>query len=213
MVAGFPVFHWLYFFLRFNFIWWIALQKNWQGHYISVGHFGFQTKVSPDVTLPGTDHFTDLGVDLTYQYLANYDHIYEFKTSYIREQQSLYATQPTGAVNVNQQLGFLGLNAAYTYLQTYGFTFGYNHIYGNTDAILYSNSPTNRPNSEYFTFQFDYVPFGKVATTGLQSYLNLRFTAQYIAYTMMDGGVNNYDGNGRNASDNNTLYFNTGLDF
>ena len=69
------------------------------------------------------------------------------------------------------------------------------------------------PNSEFFTAEFDYVPFGKVATSGLEFYLNLRFTLQYIAYTHVDGAEINYDGTGRNASDNNTLYLNTSLAF
>jgi hypothetical protein len=194
--------------------WRIALQKNWQGHYASLGHFGFRTNIQPDVTIPGNDRYTDLGADFTYQYLANLDHIYELKGSYIREEQQLFATQASGgSANVLQQLGFLGVNGAYTYLQTYGLTFGYNHIYGSGDSQLYSTSPSNKPNSEYFTFEFDYVPFGKTASAGIESYLNLRFTAQYVAYTKIDGASKNYDGTGRNAGDNNTLYFNTGLAF
>ena len=89
----------------------------------------------------------------------------------------------------------------------------YNHIYGNSDSLLYSSSPTYKPNSEYFTFELDYVPFGKTASAGLESYINVRFAAQYLAYTLFDGAAKNYDGSGRNASDNNTLYFNSQLSF
>ena len=35
---------------------------------------------------------------------------------------------------------------------------------------------------------------------------NLRLGAQYTAYTKFDGAKDNYDGNGRNAKDNNTLF-------
>jgi hypothetical protein len=59
----------------------------------------------------------------------------------------------------------------------------------------------------------DYVPFGKTASTGAASYLNLRFAAQYVAYTKLDGADKNYAGPNTNASDNNTLYFNTWLSF
>jgi len=36
---------------------------------------------------------------------------------------------------------------------------------------------------------------------------NLRFQFQYVAYSKFNGASRNYDGAGRNASDNNTLYF------
>ncbi len=195
--------------------WRIGLQKEWHGHYASLGHFGFRGNVRPDVTVPGTDRYTDLGVDFNYQYLANPRHIFETKASYIREQQELWTTNTilTGSTNANQQLGFLALNGSYTFQQTYSFSAGFNHIYGNSDAKLYSSSPNQRPNSEYFSFELDYVPFGKKATTGLDSYLNLRFAAQYVAYTLFDGAVKNYDGSGRNASDNNTFYLNSWLMF
>ncbi len=35
---------------------------------------------------------------------------------------------------------------------------------------------------------------------------NVRLSAQYTAYTKFNGGTTNYDGFGRNASWNNTLY-------
>lgn len=194
--------------------WRIALQKDWQGHYVSLGHFGFRTSIQPDVTVPGMDRYTDLGMDFNYQYLANPTHIYEFKASYIREQQELMATMNQGgADNTNQQLGFLGLNGSYTFDQTYGASLGFNHIYGKADAGLYGGASTNKPNSEFFTAELDYIPFGKTAGTGAMSYLNLRFAAQYVAYTLFDGADKNYDGSGRSASDNNTLYFNTWLAF
>ena len=67
--------------------WRIALQKEWQGHYVSLGHFGFRANLQPDPTVAATDRYTDLGVDFNYQYMANLAHIYELKASYIREQQ------------------------------------------------------------------------------------------------------------------------------
>jgi hypothetical protein len=35
---------------------------------------------------------------------------------------------------------------------------------------------------------------------------NTRFALQYIAYSKFDGEKTNYDGNNRDAKDNNTLY-------
>jgi hypothetical protein len=36
---------------------------------------------------------------------------------------------------------------------------------------------------------------------------DVRLTLQYTAYTTFNGAGSNYDGFGRNAKDNNTLYF------
>lgn len=70
----------------------------------------------------------------------------------------------------------------------------------------------SRPNTQHFTSEIYYVPFGKATSTGLPTYMNLKLSLQYIAYTQFDGAIKNYDGeSGRNASDNNTLYFNTWL--
>ncbi len=52
--------------------------------------------------------------------------------------------------------------------------------------------------------QADYTPFG-----GGHSPFGARFNAgvgvQYVAYSEFDGARHNYDGSGRDASDNNTL--------
>ncbi len=199
--------------------WRIALQQNWQGHYFELGHFGMKTDIQPDVNSTATDRFTDLGVDFNYQYLADTKHIYEFKGSYIREQQQLNYSFPNAlSSNANQQIGFLGVNGSYTYNQTYSLSLGYNKNYGNKNSGSYfaggDPEAPSKLNAEYFTTELDYVPFGKQATTGPASYLNLRLALQYIAFTRFDGADKNYfAGNGRSASDNNTLYFNTWLTF
>jgi hypothetical protein len=40
----------------------------------------------------------------------------------------------------------------------------------------------------------------------LRPWMNLRLGIQYTGYTRFDGGTSNYDGTGRSASDNNTLF-------
>ena len=49
------------------------------------------------------------------------------------------------------------------------------------------------------------MPFGK-ADSWAGPWVNLKVGAQYTLYTQFNGGTTNYDGYGRNASDNNTLY-------
>ncbi|MEY2680335.1 MAG: hypothetical protein RL661_566, partial [Pseudomonadota bacterium] len=73
-----------------------------------------------------------------------------------------------------------------------------------------SGSRTGSPDSQFFQLQFDYVPFGK-GTAVTDPYMNLRFSLQYTAYETFNGASQNYDGKGRNAADNNTLYLATYL--
>ena len=46
------------------------------------------------------------------------------------------------------------------------------------------------------TLELDYVPW-----------LNTKIGAQFTAYAKFNGATSNYDGTGRNASDNNTFFF------
>ena len=53
-------------------------------------------------------------------------------------------------------------------------------------------------------FQVDATPFGG-ENDYFGRHLNLRVGLQYTVYTKFDGSSHNFDGTGRNASDNNTL--------
>jgi hypothetical protein len=191
--------------------WRAALQQDWKGHFFSVGHYGMIADVFPgrDKT-NGTDYYTDLAVDATYQYMGNPKHIFETKTTYIYEDQKLNATKLAGGVNAanNTYLTSFKFNTAYTYDQTYGVTFGYNRTTGTNDAALYAvdgGFKQGRPNSEYFTAELVYVPFGK-SSSYLGPWLNLRTSLQYIGYSRFNG-TNDL------ASNNNTFMVNGWLAF
>jgi hypothetical protein len=179
--------------------WRAALQHDWKGHYFSVGHYGMSADVFPGRDPSnGTNRYTDLAVDATYQFMGNPRHIFETKTTYIYEDQKLTAGQLAGNVNStgNTYLTTFKFNTAYTFEQTYGATFAYNRTTGSTDAALYPDYVLTRPNSEYYTAELVYVPFGK--SNSYNYLLNLRTSLQYIAYTKYNGTTNQ-------ASDNNTF--------
>jgi len=52
-----------------------------------------------------------------------------------------------------------------------------------------------------------------IAELDYEPWLNSKFSVQYIAYSKFNGGSSNYDGSGRNASDNNTLYVDSWIAF
>jgi hypothetical protein len=95
-------------------------------------------------------------------------------------------------------------NTTYTFDQTYGVTFAYNKTTGSTHPELYSNYSLARPNSEFYSLELVYVPFGK-SDTHLYM-LNLRTSLQYIAYSEFNGTSNQ-------ASANNTFMLNGVLAF
>ncbi|TAL74381.1 MAG: hypothetical protein EPN88_03865 [Bacteroidetes bacterium] len=77
---------------------------------------------------------------------------------------------------------------------------GYFSTTGKTDQLLYSSRPvdgsrTGSPNSNGFIFETDYRPWEMT-----------KISLQYVIYNKFNGAHSNYDGFGRNASDNNTLY-------
>ena len=58
-----------------------------------------------------------------------------------------------------------------------------------------ASSANGSPNTSGFIAEINYLPW-----------LNTKLQLQYVGYTKFDGAKTNYDGTGRSASDNNTLY-------
>jgi hypothetical protein len=188
--------------------------NDWGGHYFALGHFGMNANVYPGrVYGSGTNEVTDLGFDANYQYTGTMEHIFEARASYIWEETSNDASRALGdTVHGTSHLNTFQLNGTYTYHQTYSLTLGYRDDWGTRDTDVFAPNPidgsrTGKPDSEAFTFEVDYVPFGK-AGSYLSPWANLRLGLQYINYFKFNGATNNYDGFGRDASDNNTLLLN-----
>ena len=192
--------------------WRLVLQHDWPGHYVSLGTFGLDAAVFPGrERQAGHDHVTDLGVDLSYQFQQGGPHLAGVNTTFIAEWQHLTASHALGnADHTNDSLQTFRAHAYYIFMQTYGVTLGYFQTTGSTDHSRYQPTPitgsgSGSPKSRGFMTQLDYIPFGK-ANSFLRPWLNVRFALQYVAYLEFNGGHTNYDGFGRNASGNNTLY-------
>ncbi len=190
--------------------WRAALQHDWQGHYFELGHFGMSADVYPgrDSTY-GSNNYTDIGFDATYQYMANPKHIFEAKSAYIYEDQNLSADRGAAGdpTTGRTYLSTYNINLAYTYDQTYGLTFAYKKINGSHSPVVEEGIVIDqtRPNSQFYTAELVYVPFGK-STSYLSPWLNLRTSLQYIGYSQANG--TNVD-----AQFNNTFMVNGWLAF
>jgi len=149
-------------------------------------------------------------LDAGYQFLGD-PNIATAYVLYVQEQQNLKGSFSNGASSQpSNGLNQLSMNATYYYQNTYGVTFGWQYAWGTANPLLFPPAPitgsrNGKPDSNAFIFEADWVPFGK-DDSWARPFANLKIGLQYVAYTMFNGGTRNYDGFGRNASGNNTIF-------
>jgi len=198
-----------------NPYWRAVLSHEWGPHNIMVGTSGMVARVFDDpldTSDPTTVHrFRDVGVDSQYQYLLD-PHTVTVQLAYMRDHQRVpgfLANQPVADVNGNplpntkatDNTNVFRAKASYVYQAKYGTSLAFFNQTGTTDSALYdptrvqgniSGSPAVRGwTSEVFWTPVQY----------------LRLGVQYTIYDKYNGASHNYDGFGRNASDNNSLFF------
>jgi hypothetical protein len=187
--------------------WRFAVEPKWGANSLEVGTFGFAAAIVPGrVTGFGTDHVVDIGFDAQYQYLAARD-AFSVQATFISENQRFSASQAIAndagntAPNSHDRLQTLRVKATYYYDQTYGVTAGYFQAQGTADPAFFPNTP----NSAGYIAELNYIPFNHGGPS-FWPWMNVKFGLQYIYYDKFDGGRTNFDGNGRNAHDNNTIF-------
>jgi len=187
--------------------WRLAYLKDMNTQAFSAGLFGFNLSNQPERIDGGpVNRYRDIGADAWYEFLGTGRHNVAAYTSYVREDQTrndLFANG--GASGLTGRLYDFRFNASYYYEQTYGLTIGRFSRRGTPDPVLYSFSATGSPDTAGTIIQVDFTPFGKADSWG-RPFANVRVGLQYTIYDKFDGASSNYDGAGRNASDNNTLY-------
>lgn len=194
----------------YNPYWRFAYERRWGKQSLEFGTFGLIVKRYPDNTLAyGTaDRFRDLGIDAQYQYIAG-DHVFSAQASYIHERQNYRASYPAPIgvgptpANPSDTLNVARLKGSYWWRSRYGATLGVFSTRGSADAGLYPaamgsvpmDSRTNRPNARGAILELGYMPIQ-----------NLRLSMQYTHYLEFNGSSANYNGLGRRAAANDTLY-------
>jgi hypothetical protein len=96
--------------------------------------------------------------------------------------------------NPSDNLDSYNVVASYFWHRKLGATIGFFGVNGSNDPI-YFGTINGSPNSTWGLFEVDYLPW-----------LNVKLGLQYTAYLKFDGATSNYDGLGRNASDNDLLF-------
>ena len=193
----------------------IAYQRQLAGGTFEAGAFALKAALNPgrDRTSGYTDHYSDVGLDTSWQKsLASGDIVfgnlrYVHETSNLQASCVLAESAPDCAkTRLNELRGDLG----YSWRGKIGATLGAFRTTGSSNNFLFA--PTNRPNSDGLMTQLDYTPWGS-GNSPLGPLVNVRFGVQYTAYGQFNGARHNYDGAGANASDNNALRIFTWLAF
>ncbi len=180
--------------------WRLALQKDLDRQSLMIGTFGMRTSLYPGTLSGPRDTYSDLGVDAQLESKVGTGNAV-VRASWIRENQTLDATLAAGgSANRKNTLKSLRFNASYYPRQWIGVSGGYFDTRGSTDAGLYAPNPVDgsasgKPNTNGFVGEVDLNPWE-----------NTRVGLQYTGYSNFNGGKSNYDGSGRNASGNNTLF-------
>ena len=205
--------------------WRLALEQRWKNHFFTIGTYGMQADIFPSGNISGpTDRFTDIAFDAQYQFMGTIEpekmqehmkmdgdhkagagkHIITAHATWIHEKQDWKASFPLGnTANSSDFLNTFKMNLNYAYrsrVGDMGGSIGYFSTTGKTDPLLYSSNPgdgsrTGSPDSDGFILEADYLPWEQT-----------RISLQYTIYNKFNGARSNYDGFGRDASDNNTLY-------
>ena len=190
-----------------NLYWRLAWLRDEKRQSFQAGVFGFRAALRPDRNLASPSNtYSDVGVDAQYQFLGTREHQVTVQASHVRERQRRDALVATGAAdNATGVLRETKLNASYHWRQTWGLSAGLFATAGSADSTLYGSSANGSPDTRGRILQADWTPFGKEDSWGAP-WANLRLGAQYTMFSRYNGAAKNYDGAGRNASDNDTLF-------
>jgi len=188
----------------------LAYEHQWGAHSMEVGAYGATFKLVPggDGTMPATlsgpaNQFRDSAFDFQYQWI-NDPHVLTLDGTRIHESMTLDASFASGAAaNPTDSLTTTRVTGTYYYKRKYGLTLSAFSTTGSADAGLYPagaapgvvTSANGLPDTSGWILEANYVPW-----------LNTKLSLQATQYSKFNGAGTNYDGFGRNASDNNSVY-------
>ena len=184
--------------------WHVALQHDYDNHkhYGQLGLFGATADRYPggDKSTGNKDHITDLGVEANYQWMDDLHNMLSAHATYSHEDQNLKATYVLGSSD-HSSLGINEFKADLTYTidDTYVPSVQYFQTRGTRDATFWGTD-NGSPNTQGYTIDLAYVPFGKPGSTGY-NWGNMRLALEYTGY-------NEFGGTSVHASDHNTIFLN-----
>ena len=175
-------------------------------NYFEVGAVGLSMEQTPYTTTSATDRYTDYGLDATYQFAVGGEHAIDAHLVWIHEDRHLDASFATqNSDSVSSSLDTVFGDVSYVIRQTWVGSLGLFDTNGTSNHLYYGGSASGSPLSRGYILQLECVPFGKAGSFE-SPWVNLRLGLQYTGYLDFNGASSNYNGAGRSASDNNTLF-------
>ncbi len=183
--------------------WRLALQRGWDSHSLSLGTYGLvvRTNLDPEDAGSPTDRFRDIALDGQYQYITD-EHQISAQATWIREKQELNASfEREAASNLTNSLRTFRAGAHYFYQRRFGGGIQYFQTRGNADDMRYNmgepvmGSANGSPNNSGWMLELDWLPLR-----------NAKVALRYTSYRQFNGARANYDGFGRSAADNDSLF-------
>ncbi len=181
--------------------WRVAWQQLTGKTQYEFGTYGMHMQSSPGAITGPKDGYTDFAFDTQIDRTMFRTDVLSFRASYTRENSNLLASLASGAADVSaHHLNTLMANAEYHFGNKYTGTFGWFSTTGTSDAAFYPSGAVTG------NFNGDPRGTGYIANFTYWPWQNLLLGAQYTGYTRFNGASTNYDGAGRNAGANNTIY-------
>jgi hypothetical protein len=184
--------------------WRVAWQQTMGNNYLEIGSYGMHVRSTPQAITGPENTYTDFAFDSQFERVIPKfrNNLVTLHGTFIRENSNLTADFNNGSASlVEHHLDTFRVDGIYHFGYRYVPSFGYFVTTGTTDPLMFAPSPisgsqTGDPRSEGFLANLTYWPIQ-----------NVRLVAQYTHYTEFNGGRTNYDGAGRNAGDNSSMYF------
>lgn len=218
-----------------NPYWRLAWNHEWGAHSLMIGTAGMNARIFDDpldTSDPSTvHHWRNLLLDAQYQYLLDphsvtaqlvYEHTTHDFPGFLANQAVPFVDQfgnPLANTNGTDKTNLVRGKLTYVYRAKYGGSIGVFNLTGTTntanqtsglspDTGTITSDPTVTAPSQRVGGNLTGNPATRGATfevfwTPVQY---VRIGAQYTAYTKFNGASTNYDGFGRNARDNNSLF-------
>jgi hypothetical protein len=179
--------------------WRVAWQQAGPKNVFEIGAYGIHLNSTPGSITGPEDTYTDFGPDIEYDRTLGRD-VISFRGTYLRENSMLNATYPAGADVIDHYLNTGNANVEYHFGNRVSAAMGWFLTSGTADATLYApasvtGSANGSPRSTGYIGNLSWWPMQ-----------NIDLAVQYTGYARFNGGNTNYDGSGRNAGDNDTIY-------
>jgi hypothetical protein len=194
--------------------WRLAWQQLTGKTQYEFGTYGMHVRSTPNAitnadgsTIAPQDSLTDFAFDTQIDRTMFRTDVLSFRATYIRENSDLLATLAGTGSPGSHHLNTVMANAEYHIGNKYTGTLGWFNTTGTSDVNLYP------PGAVTGNFNGDPRGTGYIANVTYWPWQNLMLGAQYTGYTRFNGASVNYDGAGRNAGSNNTVYLDAKIIF